>query len=127
MTHVQYFLSMANIPLTDEEYAAYPDIGGSQFVVVTQTEERMLIRGIIDPTAPFEQILSYLTATERDPQVLMVLNPDASDYAPEGEPLFPRHYNEYLAFFPPNESGDRPAQNTGGGWLLPGDVVEVIE
>ena len=115
MTNVQYFLSMANIPLTDDEYAAYPDIGGSQFVVVTQSEERMLVRGIIDPTAPFQQIIAYLAATNRDPIVLMALNPDGSDYCPDGEtPLFPRDMAAYLEFF-----SDGQAQNTGAGWELP--------
>ena len=114
MSHVQYFLSMSNIPLTPEEYAAFPYIGDSQFVVVTQSEERMLVRGIIDPAAPFSDLLAYLAATGRDPQVLMVLNQDGSDYAPEGGPLFARRYEDYLVFFL-----DGQAQNTGAGWELP--------
>lgn len=120
MTRVQYFLSMANVPLTDEEYATYPDIDESQFIIVAIAKGRLLVRGIIDPIAPFEQILAYLTATLRDPQVLMVLNKDGSDYCPDGAtPLFARDMAGYLAFFANGE-----AQNTGGGWALPNDQTQ---
>jgi hypothetical protein len=116
MSHAQYFLSMRDIPLTPDEYAQFPSIDDSQFVIVATANGRLLVRGIIDPEAPFTAILAYLTATERDPLVLMALNPDATDYPSNEGPLFTRRYDDYLAFFP-----DGSAQNTGGGWRLPGD------
>lgn len=119
MNAAQYFLSMRDVPLTADEYAQFPSIDESQFVIVARENDRLLVRGIIDPEAQFTDILAYLAETDRDPLVLMALNSDGSDYCVSEVPLFLRRYDDYAAFFT-----DGQAQNTGAGWSLPEQTNE---